>query len=80
MIRKTRHHWPWTVGARWRWGGGEEVPGTGGGRDGDWERRGGGWRIFYRRPLPTSITLAFFKSMHSGHSPCGIKRPTISKF
>jgi hypothetical protein len=30
MIRKTRHHWPWTVGARWRWGGGEEVPGTGG--------------------------------------------------
>jgi hypothetical protein len=31
MIRKTRHHWPWTVGARWRWGGGEEVPGTGGG-------------------------------------------------
>jgi hypothetical protein len=39
-----------------------------------------GWRIFYRRPVLTSITLVFFKSMCSAHSPCGIKRPTISKF
>ena len=59
----------------WRWGGG-----YGWGRDGDWEWKGGGWRIFYRRPVPTSITLAFFKSMCSAHSPCGIKRPTISRF
>ncbi len=59
----------------WRWGGE-----YGGGRDGDWEWKGGGWHIFYRRPVLTSITLAFFKSMCSAHSPCGIKRPTISKF
>ncbi len=42
-----------------------------GGRDGDWEWKGGGWRIFYLRPVLTSITLAFFKSMCSAHSPCG---------
>ncbi len=58
----------------WRWGGG-----YGGGRDGDWEWKGGGWRIFYHGPVLTSITLAFFKSMCSAHSPCGLKRPTISK-
>jgi hypothetical protein len=51
-----------------------------GGRDGDWEWKGGGWRIFYHRPVLTSITLVFFKSICSAHSPCGIKRPTISKF
>jgi hypothetical protein len=59
----------------WRWGGG-----YGGGRYGDWQWKGGGWRIFYRRPVLTSITLAFFKSMCSAHSSCGIKSPTISKF
>ncbi len=59
----------------WRWGGG-----CGGGRDGDWQWKGGGWHIFYRRPVLTSITLAFFKSMCSAHSFCGIKSPTISKF
>ncbi len=59
----------------WLWGGG-----YGGGRDGDWEWKRGGWHIFYRRPVLTSITLAFFKSMCSAHSSCGIKKPTISKF
>jgi hypothetical protein len=51
-----------------RWGGGM----------GDWELRGGGWHIFYLRPVPTSITtsitLAFFKSMHSAHGPCKSKK------
>jgi hypothetical protein len=59
----------------WRSGGG-----YGGGRDGDWQWKGGGWRIFYRRPVLTSITLAYFKSICSAHSSCGIKSPTISKF
>jgi hypothetical protein len=50
MIRKTRHHWPWTVGARWRWGGGEEVPGTGGGGMGTGnEGEGGG--VFFTADL-----------------------------
>ncbi len=72
MIQKAQYHWPWAVGVG--------VVGTVGRRDWNWEWRGGGWHIFYRRPVPTSITLAFFKSMHSAHSPCGIKRPTISRF
>jgi hypothetical protein len=59
----------------WRLGGGYS-----GGRDGDWQWKGGGWHIFYRWPVLTSITLAFFKSMCSAHSSCGIKSPTISKF
>jgi hypothetical protein len=59
----------------WRWGGG-----YGGGEGWGPGMKGRGWRIFYLRPVPTSITLAFFKSMHSDHSPCGIKRPTISRF
>ncbi len=63
---KARYHWLWAVGAG--------VAGTLGGRDGDWEWKGGGWRIFYRRPELTSSTLAFFKSMCSAHSPCGIKK------
>jgi hypothetical protein len=53
-----------------RWGGGM---GTGNERD-------GGGVFFYRRPVPASITLAFFKSMYSAHSLSGIKRPTISRF
>jgi hypothetical protein len=61
----------------WRWGGGY---GGGGGMGTGNERGGGGWRIFYRRPVPTSVTLAFFKSMYSAHCRCGIKRPKISRF
>jgi len=34
---------------------------------------GGGWRIFYHRPVVTSITLVFFKSMYSAHRPSVIK-------
>jgi hypothetical protein len=54
-----------------------------------WVRWGGGMGLgvkgrgvayFYRRPELTSITLAFFKSICSAHSPCGIKWPTVSKF
>ncbi len=71
-IQKARYHWPWSVGAG--------VVGTVGGRDGDWEWKGRGWLIFYHRPVLTSITLAIFKSMCFAHSPCGIYRPTISKF
>jgi hypothetical protein len=63
----------------WRWGGGEEVPGRVGGGMGTRNEGEGGWRIFYHRPVPTSITLAFFKSMHSFLTSCGIKRPTISR-
>jgi hypothetical protein len=69
---KARYHWLWAVGAG--------VVDTVGERDGDRQWKGGGWRIFYRRPVLTSITLAFFKSMCSAHSSCGIKSPTISKF
>ncbi len=59
----------------WRWGGGYgEGEGWGLGM------KGRGVEYFYRRPVPTSITLAFFKSVHAAHTPCGIKRPTISKF
>jgi hypothetical protein len=58
---KARYCWPWSVGTG--------VVCTVGGRDGDWEWKGGGWCIFYRRPVLTSITLAFFKSMCSAQSP-----------
>jgi hypothetical protein len=69
---KAQYHWPWAVGAG--------VVDTVGGRDGDWEWNVGGWHIFYCSPVLTSITLAFFKSIYSPHSPCGIIRPTISRF
>jgi hypothetical protein len=57
------------------------VVGTaGGGMETRNEREGVGI-FFYRRPVVlTSISLAFFKIMYSAHSPCGIKRPTISRF
>ncbi len=35
---------------------------------------------FYRRPVLTSITLAFFKSMCSAHSSCGIKAQQFQNF
>jgi hypothetical protein len=81
----TTRHWPRRLQdpkgpislalGSWRSGGGYS-----GGRDGDLQWKGGGWRTFYRRPVLTSITLAFFKSMCSVHSSCGLKSPTISKF
>jgi hypothetical protein len=81
----TARHWP----RRWQdpkgpislaLGSWRSGVGYSGGRDGDWQWKGRGWRIFYRRPVLTSITLVFFKSMCSAHSSCGIKSPTISKF
>ncbi len=53
--------------------------GYGGGGMGTGSEREG-VAYFYRKPVLTSITLVFFKSMYSAHSPYGIKRPTISRF
>ncbi len=71
-IQKARYHWPWAVGAG--------VVGTVGGEGWGLGMKGRGVAYFYRRPVPISITQAFFKSMYSAHSPCGIERPTISRF
>jgi hypothetical protein len=65
MIQKGQYHWSWAVGAG--------VVGT---RGEGWGlgMKGRGVAYFYHRPMPTSITLAFFKSMHWD------KKATISRF
>ncbi len=60
----------------WRWGGG-----YGGGEGWGLGVKGSGVAYFLPQTCADiSITLAFFKSMCSAHSPYGIKRPTMSKF
>jgi hypothetical protein len=59
----------------WRWGGGYS-----GGEGWGLGVKGRGVAIFYRRPVLTSITLAFFKSMCSAHSPCAKKGQQFQNF